>query len=123
MFDLAHQLCEVVNGRPILSPAKFIEMMGLDSDAFASNALVRRDTITRSPAGIQSHIRTTLQVLAAVMGSMGDDFQAGIFWYRNEPLAVFDYKTAETLVTKRRAANVVDLRFCGVSSLELIVDL
>jgi hypothetical protein len=111
VFDLAQQIFDLVDGRQNLSPTKFIEMMGLDLDAFATNAHVHRDTITRSPAAksIQSFIHTNLQVLAAVMDVSEDGLHAAIFWYRNEPLAVFGHKTAEKLVTEGRAANVVDL--------------
>ena len=108
---LAQQLCDVVDGCQILSPAKSIEMMGLDIDSFASNAHVHRSTVIRAPAAesIQSHIRTSLRVLAAVAAVSGGDLQAANFWYRNEPLTPFNYKTAESLVIEGRAADVVDL--------------
>jgi hypothetical protein len=95
----------------ILSPAKFIEIMGLALDFFARNAHGQRDAITHSPSAesIQLHIRTTVQVLAAVMATSGLGLRTAIFWYRNEPLAVFDRKTAETMVTEGRAADVLDL--------------
>jgi hypothetical protein len=110
-LDLASQLRDVSDERQILSPAKLIEMMGLDLDAFARKAHVQRETVTRSPAAesIQSHIRTTLQVLAAVMAASGGDLQSAIFWYRNASLAVFDHKTAEALVSEGRAADVIEL--------------
>lgn len=108
---LAQQLCDVVDRREILSPAKFIEMMGLGIDSFARDAHVHRSTIIRAPAAesIQSHIRVSLQVLAAVAAASGGDLQDAVFRYRNEPLAPFNYKTAESLVTEGRAADVVDL--------------
>lgn len=108
---LAQQLAEVVDGRQILSPAKFIEMMGLDVHSFASNAHVHWRTVTRSPGAesIQSHIRMSLRVLAAVTAVSRGALQDAIFWYRNEPLALFDYKTAEMLVVEGRAADVLNL--------------
>lgn len=110
MFDLAQQI-KVVDEHQILSAAKVTEMMGLDLDTFSRNAHVHRSTVIRSPAAenIQSFIHTSLQVLAAVMDASGGDLQTAIFWYRDEPLAVFDHKTAETLVTEERAADVLDL--------------
>ena len=107
---LAQQLCDV-DGREILSPAKFIEMMGLDIDSFAGNAPVHRSTVIRAPAAesIQSHIRMSLQVLAAVTAASGDELHDAVFRYRNEPLVPFNYKTAEPLVAEGRAADVVDL--------------
>lgn len=108
---LTQRLWDVVDGRQILSPAKFIEMMGLDLDSFASNAHVHRSTVIRAPAAesIQSHLRTSLQVLAAVMAVSDRDLRAAIFRYRNEPLAPFNYKTAESLVAEGRAADVLNL--------------
>lgn len=108
---LAQRLSDVVDGRQILSPAKLIEMMSLDIDSFASSAHVHRSTVIRAPAAesIQSHIRTSLQVLAALMAVLDGDLKAAIFWYRREPLALFDYKTAEALVAEGRATDVVNL--------------
>ncbi|MGJ7558536.1 DUF2384 domain-containing protein [Variovorax sp. RB3P1] len=108
---LAQQLWDVVDGRQTLSPAKFIEMMGMDITSFAGNAHVHRSTVIRAPATecIQLHIRTSVRVLAAVTAVLDGDLQAAIFWYRNEPLAPFVYKTAETLVVEGRAADVLHL--------------
>ncbi|WP_454905028.1 DUF2384 domain-containing protein [Variovorax gossypii] len=108
---LAQQLWDVVDGRQILSPAKFIEMMGIDLTSFASNAHVHRSTVIRAPATecVQRHIRTSLRVLAAVTAVSDGNLQAAIFWYRNEPLAPFVYKTAATLVVEGRATDVLHL--------------
>lgn len=108
---LVQQLCDVVQGRQILSPAKFIEMMSLDIRSFADNAQVDEEAVIRAPAteSIQSYIRTNLRVLAAVVAASGDGLKGAIVWYRNEPLALFDCKTAETLVAEGRADDVIDL--------------
>ena len=108
---LAQQLAEVVDGRQILSPAKFIEMMGLDIRSFANNAHVHWRTVNHSPRAesVQSHIRMNLDVLTAVAVVSGGALQDAVFWYRNEPLALFDYETAEMLVAEGRAADVLNL--------------
>lgn len=108
---LAQPLSDVVDGRQILSPAKFIEMMGLDIESFASNAHVHWRTVARSPGAesIQAHIRMNLEVLAAMAAVSGGALQDAVFWYRNEPLALFDYMTAEMLVAEGRAADVLNL--------------
>lgn len=110
-LDLSQEPCGEVDGHEILSPAKFIEMMGLDIDSFASNAHVHRSTVIHAPAtqSVQSHVRTSLQVLAVVAAASGGDLQNAIFRYRNEPLAPFNYKTAESLVAEGRAADVLNL--------------
>lgn len=108
---LAQQLGDVVDGHPILSSAKFIEMMGLDIASFARDARVHRGTVIRAPAAesIQSHIPVSLQVLAAVAVALGGDLQDAIFRYRSEPLAPFNCKTAESLVAEGRAADTLNL--------------
>jgi hypothetical protein len=58
---------------------------------------------------IQSSIRTIQKVLAAATAVSGGDLEAAILWYRNEPLALFDYRTAESLVAEGRAADVFSL--------------
>lgn len=58
---------------------------------------------------IQPPIRTIQQVLAAATVVAGGDLEAAILWYRNEPLALFDNKTAESLVAEGRAADVLNL--------------
>lgn len=58
---------------------------------------------------IQPSIRMTQQVLAAAAAVSGGDLEAAILWYRNEPLALFDNRTAEALVSEGRAADVLNL--------------
>lgn len=108
---LAQRLCDVEGEHQILSPAKFIEMMGLDIASFAREAHVHRSTVIHAPGtqSIQAHIRTSLKVLAAVAATSGGSLQDAIFRYRNEPLAPFNYKTAEALVAEGRAADVISL--------------
>jgi len=62
---------------------------------------------------MQRFLRDALRVIRAATDLAGDVSKA-LFWYRNEPLPVFDYKTAEQLVSDGRADDV--LRF--VASLE-----
>ena len=49
------------------------------------------------------------KVLAAATAVAGGDLEAAILWYRNEPLAPFDGRTAESLVAEGRAADVLNL--------------
>ncbi|SEM10270.1 hypothetical protein SAMN05518845_11678 [Variovorax sp. YR750] len=109
--ELIAFLSDRTGGHQVLSLAKFIEMMGLDIASFAREAHVHRSTVIHAPAAqsIQSHIRANLQVLAAVAAVSGDDLQGVILRYRNEPLAPFNYKTAEALVAEGRAADVLNL--------------
>ena len=81
----------------------------------SSQAHVHRNTLSRAPASesVQRFMREALRVLRAADDLTGDVGRA-IFWYRNEPLPSFNYKTAEQLVSEGRAEDV--LRY--VESLE-----
>jgi len=58
---------------------------------------------------IPSSTRTVQKVLAAATAVSGGDLEAAILWYRNELLAPFGYKTAESLVAEGRATDVLNL--------------
>jgi hypothetical protein len=109
-FDLLAELREDIEGRPILSPAKFIDLMSLDVSTFASHAHVHRNTVSRAPAslGVQQHLQVTVRVLRAAL-DVFKDVQNAIYWFKNEPLPPFDYKTPQTLVTEGRADDVIRL--------------
>lgn len=53
--------------------------------------------------------RTIQKVLAAATAVAGGDLETAILWYRNEPLAPFNYKTAEALAAEGRATDVLNL--------------
>lgn len=110
-FELVDQLRDEVEGKPILSPAKFIQLMNLDVNSFAKHARVHRNTVNRAPAAlsVQTHLRDNVRVLKAAFDASGQDMKRAIFWYQNEPLAPFDYKTAEMLVAEGRADDVIRL--------------
>ncbi|MDM0007471.1 hypothetical protein QTI51_22990 [Variovorax sp. J22G73] len=58
---------------------------------------------------IQSSTHTIQQVLAAATVVAGGDLEGAILWFRNEPLALFDNRIAESLVAEGRAADVLNL--------------
>lgn len=108
-FELLEELKDEVDGRVIISPTKFISLMKLDMNVFAQHARVHRNTVTRAPASlsVQNFLRVNVRVLRAAYDVSGRDLGRAIFWYQNEPLAPFDYKTAETLVSDGRVDDVV----------------
>ena len=65
-------------------------------------------SITRAPAsrGVQDYLRESLRVIKAATDVSGDVNKA-LFWYRNEPLSAFGFKTAETLVSAGRTEAVL----------------
>lgn len=102
-------------GPAVLSPKRFSDVLSIDLQTLAGQAHVHRNTLSRAPASesVQRFMREVLRVLRAGSDLTGDVGRA-IFWYRNEPLPPFNYKTAEQLVSEGRAEDV--LRY--VESLE-----
>jgi hypothetical protein len=100
---------------PIVSARRFGEALHIDLQTLAEQAHVHRNTLSRQPASesVQRFLREALRVIRAATDISGDVSRA-LFWYRNEPLPVFGYKTAEQLVSNGRTDDL--LRY--VSSLE-----
>ena len=103
-------------GASTLSPMRFGDVLRIDIQTLAALAHVHRNTISRAPASesVQKFLREALRVIRAAHDQSGDVSRA-IFWYRNEPLPPFGYKTAEQLVSEGRTEDV--LRY--VASLEV----
>ena len=93
---------------PVLSPKRFSQAMHIDLQTLAEQALVHRNTIGRAPGsrGIQDFLREALRVIKAATDLNGD-LNKALFWYRNEPLSVFGYKTAERLVSEGRTDDLL----------------
>jgi hypothetical protein len=100
---------------PALSPKRFSQALQIDLQTLADQAHVHRNTLSRAPTsqGVQRFLREALRVIKAGTDISGDVNRA-LFWYRNEPLSAFGYKTAEQLVSEGRTEDV--LRY--VASLE-----
>ncbi len=93
---------------PLLSPKRFSQTMNIDLQTLAEQAHVHRNTISRAPGsrGVQDFIREALRVIKAATDLNGD-LNKALFWYRNEPLSVFGYKTAERLVSEGRTDDLL----------------
>ena len=93
---------------PLLSPRRFSQALRIDLQTLAEQAHVHRNTIARAPAsrGVQDFLRQALRVIKAAADLNGDLHKA-LFWYRNEPLSAFGYKTAEKLVSEGRTDDVL----------------
>lgn len=100
---------------PVLSPKRFGQALHIDLQTLAEQAHVHRNTISRAPTSpaVQRFLRDALKVIKAGTDISGD-VNRTLFWYRNEPLSAFGYKTAEQLVSEGRTDDV--LRY--VASLE-----
>lgn len=93
---------------PIVSARRFSEALHIDMQTLAKQAGVHRNTLSRTPASesVQRFLREALRVIRAATDANGCVKHA-LFWYRNEPLSAFEYKTAEQLVSSGRAEDVL----------------
>ena len=93
---------------PVLSPKRFSQAMHIDLQTLAEQAHVHRNTISRAPGsrGVQDFLREALRVIKAAIDLNGD-LNTALFWYRNEPLSAFGYKTAERLVSDGRTDDLL----------------
>ena len=93
---------------PLLSPKRFSQALHIDLQMLAEQAHVHRNTITRAPGsrGVQEFLREALRIIKAATDLNGD-LNKALFWYRNEPLSVFGYKTAERLVSEGRTNDLL----------------
>ena len=93
---------------PVLSPKRFSQAMHIDLQTLAKQAHVHRNTIRRAPGsrGVQDFLRQALRVIKAATDLNGD-LNKALFWYRNEPLSVFGYKTPERLVSEGRTDDLL----------------
>ena len=93
---------------PLLSPKRFSQALHIDLQMLAEQAHVHRNTITRAPGsrGVQEFLREALRIIKAATDLNGD-LNKALFWYRNEPLSVFGYKTAERLVSEGRTDDLL----------------
>lgn len=95
-------------GATTLSPKRFSEVFGMDLQTLAAQAHVHRNTISRAPASesVQRFLRESLRVIRAAADLSGD-VDRSLFWYRNEPLQPFGYKTAAQLVSDDRTEDLL----------------
>lgn len=95
-------------GAAVLSPRRFSEVFSMDLQTLATQAHVHRNTLSRAPGSesVQRFLRDALRAIRAATDLSGD-VERALFWYRNEPLQPFGYKTAEQLVSEGRVEDLL----------------
>lgn len=95
-------------GGVALSPERFCEVFNIDIQTLATQAHVHQSTLNNAPAteSVQRFLREALRVIRAATDLSGNVDEA-MFWYRNEPLQPFEYKTAEQLVSEGRTDDLL----------------
>ena len=97
-----------LDNTPLISPIRFAERLAMEQQELARFAGVHRNTLARSPgaAPLQAYLRESMRVLAAATDLAGDADKAA-YWYRNQPLAPFAYKTPSQVVSEGKAEDVI----------------
>ncbi|KVL31016.1 hypothetical protein [Burkholderia sp. MSMB1835] len=109
--DLAQfmaSLREPTSIAPIISARRFAVALHIDMQTLARLAHVHRNTVSRlaGSESVQKFLREALRTIRAATDISGD-VQSTLFWFRNEPLPPFDYKTAEQLVSEGRTEDLL----------------
>lgn len=97
-----------------ISPARVCTALGVPANRLAALTGIHRNTM-RNPASerLQTKLREMVKAVAAAAELTGDVNQA-VYWYRNEPIGDFGYKTAAELV----AGGHVDAVLSYLNALE-----
>jgi hypothetical protein len=92
---------------PYISPKRFAAALGVQVDSLAALSGVHRNTL-RNPGSerVQTKLREMVKVITAAAAVTGDIAKA-IYWFRNEPIADYDYMTAAELVADGRLEAVL----------------
>lgn len=92
------------------SPSKLMALLHLDAGSFAAQAKVHPSTVIKAPhsPAVQNRLRDIAGVLVAMQDVTGD-LDRTIFWFKNEPLPEFGYKTAEEVVAAGNTESVLRL--------------
>lgn len=96
---------------PMLSPARYISLLGMEVETLARNARVSVSAINNTPgaAAIQNHLRDNLRVIKAAYDISGGDLEKSLRWFREEPLPAFGQRTAEQAVSAGQVDGVIRL--------------
>lgn len=91
-----------------ISPKRFGQMLGIDMQTLALHAQVHRNTIRRAPDSdsLQSHLRESVRVIRAAVAHSGS-VENAIFWFRNHPVASFEFKTPQAIVSEKRTEALI----------------
>lgn len=93
---------------PSISPKRYGLVFRVDIQTLAAQARVHRNTINRAPdtETVQAYMRESLRVIRAAADE-SESIEKAIFWFKNHPLPVFDYKTPQDLVSEKRTESLI----------------
>ncbi|MCY1164338.1 hypothetical protein D9M73_42150 [compost metagenome] len=96
---------------PMLSPTRYISLLGIDAKTLARDARVTVSALNKTPgaASIQRHLRNNLRVIKAAYDVSGGDLAKSLHWFQTEPLPMFGQRTAEQMVSAGQVDDVIRL--------------
>jgi len=96
---------------PMLSPTRYISMLGIDAKTLARIARVPVSAVSRSPddASIQRYLRNNLRVIKAAYDVSGGDLEKSLNWFRTASLPMFGQRTPEQMVSAGQVDDVIRL--------------
>lgn len=95
--------------RGTISPKRVGKALHLPITELAKLAKLHRNTMAQRPdsPAVQARLGDVARIIAAAADLLGGDSQRAIVWFRHQPLASFDGRTAAELVTAGRADAVL----------------
>jgi uncharacterized protein (DUF2384 family) len=107
--SMQHFMTEIqLDNSALISPQRFAERLAMEQQELARFAGVNRNTLARSPqsAALQGYLRDSVRVIAAATDVNGDADRA-TYWYRNQPLGSFRYKTPSQVVSEGKTEDLL----------------
>jgi hypothetical protein len=107
--SLQHFMEEIrLDNSPLISPQRFAVQVAMEQRELARFAGVHRNTLARTPQSpaLQGYLRDSVRVIAAASDVSGDADRA-TYWYRNQPLAPFAYKTPSQVVSEGKTEDLL----------------
>lgn len=97
-----------IPGTLSLSSQVFTSVLRISMQQLAIFAGVHRSTLQRAPDNeqAQTFMRECLQVIRAAEDVTGD-LPKAVYWFKNEPLRAFRYRTAEQVVAEGKTSNLL----------------
>jgi hypothetical protein len=92
---------------PYISVERLSEALGVKRSSMARITGVHRNTL-RNPTSerLQDRMRDMIRIISATAALTGD-LEKAVYWFRNEPILDYGYKTAAQLVAEGHADAVM----------------
>jgi uncharacterized protein (DUF2384 family) len=96
--------------RGTISPRRVGKALRLPTAELARLARLHRNTLTQRPdsPAVQARLGGVARVIAAAAELLGGDTGRAIIWFRHQPLAGFDGRTAAELLTSGHIDAVLE---------------